>query len=1035
MIRKHRRSRIQLVLTVLILLPSMPTQAGAAANAPTESTPDVLTMAVPTRLVPVDPKSRAVKRDELSQGVRRLLDDAYRSPSKDRSRGLRVNVVLGNDYEILDWLGKGLVDAAVVPSMSLYLLNRDRLDVREVGSTTPPAPSRDGNPPTADLSAAREWVWCLAVEAEYRERRAAGLESMRRSCGNRTSPGSASYEFVLTSHLATGGFVAPVSATAVWLRQKLNGMASAAPERRAMANRFWETWFDRARFTFDAPLPDAPAAPAGPIRIVFDPPSDRPSRFPSLPQLAPDHFVLVLRPATSALMAPTGRKPDPDALLGGLRATFEPKSDEDVPSAFRPLLFPEPYFDTRTFSFTIDESIRLLRLQRETRSDSVLALVLPGGGVKSAYQSTLVEHLYQAGRLRNHRAGGGPGGDALDVHHVIGTSGGALLGFFVAQLGERGPSHLSDLLWTKQMGHGVSPRTLDGSDLFGFWDLPRYVSFVTIFLMLWVPLGVWALSTSPRARGGPVRAWRLRLGIGIGLILALTPFVVRSVNGRAAQEHIPEVEGWAYAVFLVIALCADQCLIHDPHKSAWSSWRWRVIGWVLLGLGIVAMALPVAFLLWGGEVPWLTGEIRMPGKTTAINSGSLIACLGAVLALTGVIVGSSASPRYVWSGFREFGGAVVLGLLHIVVVYLALAAAIRLWPGRLSFLELTVDFWLGLLTISLIVGFVLWILARLGGRWWGRAVWVRARFDYLTGHHPSGSTRRFVRLLLGAWGAVVWWNIVVAPGLYGNAHARTVVTELEERFRAKAGARQLNTRLVVTANALERDGTRYFMFAPTKDDCVLPVRRSDGAKWGLFYFDSQAAQLTGSLYNCRADGNDRLTGWEFLKDVVFASGSPFPVFPAHEVDQEALVDGGYSSNVPLDAAQTVGATTVLLIESSSALGPSSPMPPRGPLDFRPGRLFRNASQLLGFLYERSQQLDRLSRADLLVVSLAPRRDEPNWPFLADFRATVVDHMRRVATRDLSHRIGTVQSWGQPRVAFTVDVERSSSQARRSAMTR
>src|SRR4029077_14019091 len=63
----------------------------------------------------------------------------------------------------------------------------------------------------------------------------------------------------------------------------------------------------------------------------------------------------------------------------------------------------------------------------------------------------------------------------------------------------------------------------------------------------------------------------------------------------------------------------------------------------------------------------------------------------------------------------------------------------------------------------------------------------------------------------------------------------------------------------------------------------------------------------------------------YLRDVVFASGSPYPVFPAHAVkgEKDRLVDGGYANNVPIDAAQSVGADEVLIVESSNPLGHES----------------------------------------------------------------------------------------------------------------
>jgi hypothetical protein len=70
-------------------------------------------------------------------------------------------------------------------------------------------------------------------------------------------------------------------------------------------------------------------------------------------------------------------------------------------------------------------------------------------------------------------------------------------------------------------------------------------------------------------------------------------------------------------------------------------------------------------------------------------------------------------------------------------------------------------------------------------------------------------------------------------------------------------------------------------------------------------------------------------------------------------------------------------------------------------------------RLLGFLYQRSQQIDRRSRTDLFVASLAPAPD-PTWPLLTDFRGATVERMLETAERDLGRRIGLVESWGPPR---------------------
>lgn len=186
---------------------------------------------------------------------------------------------------------------------------------------------------------------------------------------------------------------------------------------------------------------------------------------------------------------------------------------------------------------------------------------------------------------------------------------------------------------------------------------------------------------------------------------------------------------------------------------------------------------------------------------------------------------------------------------------------------------------------------------------------------------------------------------------------------------------------------------------------------------------------------CRPVPPDKLKN---LKSVIFASGSPFPIFPAHRVpsldpeepsdadDTPSLVDGGYSNNIPVDAARTVAAEQVLIIESSNPLGPIREASPIDPADGwrRPkltGKLVENLGRLPSFLFERSQQVDRLSRLDLFVVSLSPSREWAGWPPLFDFRDTTVQRMERLADIDLDLRTGMVQSWGRPTFPLNVHV--------------
>ncbi|HUP43862.1 MAG TPA: hypothetical protein VM599_11705, partial [Thermoanaerobaculia bacterium] len=173
--------------------------------------------------------------------------------------------------------------------------------------------------------------------------------------------------------------------------------------------------------------------------------------------------------------------------------------------------------------------------------------------------------------------------------------------------------------------------------------------------------------------------------------------------------------------------------------------------------------------------------------------------------------------------------------------------------------------------------------------------------------------------------------------------------------------------------------------------------------------------------------------------------SPFPAFPPRRVQVpesgqptpwEDLIDGGYSNNVPIEVAASVGAEQALVVHSSHPV-------PQPAADASPGLfagpLVRNLPRLVGFLYERSQQPDRRSRASLFVISVAPPY-HADWPLLTDFRSTTVKRMiceaeenlglesdrcqgrGRARPTGLARRIGMVEGWGPPRFQISVEVQ-------------
>ena len=247
-----------------------------------------------------------------------------------------------------------------------------------------------------------------------------------------------------------------------------------------------------------------------------------------------------------------------------------------APTAFRPAIVREPLFGVRTYAFTVDEALHLIREQQRSSTDRNLALVLPGGGVKAAYQTDIIDELYAHRYLMNEAVApitADP--TALPVRTVIGTSGGALLGYFVSQLPAKS-IELFNILWVPDN------RVLTSGDVFGFSDLLRYVSVVVSFAIFCFLLFLTSLHKG-RAPGTNVFRWRLTLTVTLPFLLA--PVFIRFVSGNDV-EHIPEIEGIVYAIMALLVMAADQVLIAkvqppaapapDSGTPLQESWRDRI---------------------------------------------------------------------------------------------------------------------------------------------------------------------------------------------------------------------------------------------------------------------------------------------------------------------------------------------------------------------------------------------------------------------------------------------------------------------------
>lgn len=1054
-----RSARVALVLGWLAVLVVGWSNAHAAM--------DALTLGLPDRHLPSSPGPGGVKLDDLvRKALRNLACDSAACPE----RTLQVNVAVGSDYEILDWFGKGLLDLAVVPEISAVLLKRD-VDTVEIARpagmvdgrrrSAPAKRALDANA-TEQLERYSRWVWCRAeAERGWVEWLKVAARKPTVACDGVGTAGGP-YLLEVFSHLH--GFAPPLDVAATWLEAQFDaplrswqcpprtsGAVSpselaARAARASLEDAFWQEFLHHTRFTFGQE--SSTTSTSGTTRIR--PPVWNRDRLIASRQTARRLGIADFRVPTelpSAVERMWDRR-----CLNDSPAEIAARA----PKPFRSLLLPEPRFGVRTFAFSVRESIELLRRHRQQHvvlrppsgdaADEVeLALVLPGGGVKAAYQSVMIERLYGLSEgqrlLRNVGVTTERTPGPLDVHYVIGTSGGALLGYFTSRLSGAGPWRLDTALWQRcQDGHC---RDLSSIDVFGRVDLLRYASAVAIYWVLALLLGfclalsmfhrAFSLGVGANAGPTPPTKWRGRLIVALAPVLLLMPFAVRLVNGDAGREHIPEIEGFFYALCILIAMFAEECVVYrdgEPRERGK-----YLLGLGLIALGLIAVAAP-AVTRWrhGQSKTWLEKALLSgDGGGLFVQLGALVVCLGGALVLIGTVTWTAASRKYVVVNIRGFLAGAALALLHIGLVFVVVYQIVDMFPeSGVSLLELTYQYWVALLAVAFVSALAIVVARAFVVRWWAAPVLVSG-IDYLSSNHPNGGMipRRFFRLALMAVFGLVWWNIVIAPAIYGNASALAFLNSVESNFKAANGpSTALTTRLIVTANLLDVDGARYFAFLPKAHDCLaLPRRTGYGAEWRVY---SGAAGEAVPLLEDQTAACEKGRGpWksEMLRHVVFASGSPYPVFPAHRVTDEdgRYVDGGYANNVPLDAAQAVGADQVLIVESSNPLGHDEKIGLLGwVLGAVQGDLVSNAPRLMAFLWDRSQQMDRISRRELLVVCLAPRREESPWPSLVEFTGLVVRKMKATAERDFdeNHRIGSVQSWGRPRLVNTVSMPRS-----------
>jgi hypothetical protein len=400
-----------------------------------------------------------------------------------------------------------------------------------------------------------------------------------------------------------------------------------------------------------------------------------------------------------------------------------------------------------------------------------------------------------------------------------------------------------------------------------------------------------------------------------------------------------------------------------------------------------------------------------------ITKGALLFCIGILLFEGGLIWHLFVQKdRCGFEGRGDYLRAVFLALFIILLTYAGLAVLALI--DKVSFLEVTWAFWIALAVLATIGSLLCFWLGT-------RKIcpnWIRAALKFQLSKHPSGFLRlsRVARMHLLFTIGFLWWNLALAPAIYGNATAREYLHAAHARFVKKADGTprpyKLQTLYAAPANDLERDRERYFLFYPIRDDQSIAVSslktRLDNdvrKRWSVFP---------------SSEGDDH------MKQVVFASGSPFPIFSPHQVkpragEPEWLVDGGFAHNIPLEAAKEIGARQVLLLNSSPADSFEASGSLLEHLGSALGQLPQGIPRLLPFLFRRSQVADLLIREQMFVVCLSPL-PEKDWPSLVDFRRTVVQRLLNTAADHTHQRIGHIETAGPPVFLISVRMGRGES---------
>ncbi|HEX8154163.1 MAG TPA: patatin-like phospholipase family protein, partial [Thermoanaerobaculia bacterium] len=625
------------------------------------------------------------------------------------------------------------------------------------------------------------------------------------------------------------------------------------------------------------------------------------------------------------------------------------------------------------YEFSVAEIVDIIRHDQRLRGESGkhAAIVLPGGGVRGAYQAGILDALYDShavndGFLRDSRL---KDTMRLPIKTIVGTSGGALMGYLAAR---RSPWDTGVLTapWPSVRPEHVFPP----------FGALRWLTIVVSVLIL----GVIAVFTGPKR---PIAVpdnprW---LSFALAALVIAAPWLIWRLSMRD-PAYFPKYEGMVFGVLVLAVHCIHTVLA--PRKLSDGSKLARrktdLVTGSLAAVAAIGLILRVSLIEWN----WTAGADK--DSTTFVEP--LLAGVAIALGLAAILLFAR------WDSIRIDRPTVVdygIGMV-VLCLFIALTSAlfaIVWWFDRVTVLELTGDYWRAAIAATVIASAVI-VLAAHQVPFIGRGLsFLTRRFDREAfAYSPVGT------LVIGGFVAFLAWTMLVAPAVYtgeygANTFRKQAATVGPERARFVAaittfGTLRMNERNRFAAGdyyAYERNGR--------------PLGRADER---FVDFPTKAG-----------DGES-----DFL-DAVNASGSPFPIYPGRYLrtyrGEEIFLDGGYTHLVPIEGAVLLGAKQILVV--SNIAWRDKHVHPQTRRFF--GMLVTDLLRTVSFLFDRSQQTDLTVQNDVLVATIAPTWPDED-PFLMDFRPTKIQELIAAAKRDAdTGRPARVAKWGPPTIFLTV----------------